>query len=220
MDNDNKALVALMDLVLAMADALEAPTATQRAKARWRMAAERREVAGWRETLYLLGTEANRQALEASVRQARSNPMLNCPGCGASDQQPCRGISTDCRTRNNDALPCDGQERATRRAGLGAVVSDGAEAKAAVEVSRRRYDAWLRGLGKTTVLVDPIEVDDSRVTDGHQDDPYAGCTCSWCEQRRATKSHAPVVHLDLRPKADGHQCCGGKPDCGCRSVGG
>ena len=162
MSNDNKALVALTDLVQAMADVLEAPTDTQRAKAMRKLAATKW---GWKETL-------------AQTRQ----------------------------------------ERATGRPGLGAVVADGLEAKAAVEATVRRWEAYAKsrrelqrhglteaeklwrgseGLGVRPVRwqlmqelrdmngepVDPIEADDSRVTDGHQ-------------------------------------CCGGKPDCGCRSVGG
>jgi len=126
--NDNKALVALMDLVLAMADVLEAPTATQRAKAAGRMAAERREVEGWRER-----------------------------DCGRLQQ-------------------------ATGQHGLGRYVGDGAEAKAAVGATVRRWEAY-RERYRQTVTDPPLEADDSRVTDGHQ-------------------------------------CCGGKPDCGCRSVGG
>ena len=162
MSNDNKALVALTDLVLAIVEVLEAPTDTQRAKAMRKLAATKW---GWKETL----------------AQAR-------------------------------------QERATGRPGLGAVVSDGLEAKAAVEATVRRWEAYAEsrrelqrhglteaeklwrgseGLGVRPVRwqlmqelrdmngepVDPIEADDSRVTDGHS-------------------------------------CCGGKPDCGCRSVGG
>ena len=163
MSNDTQAaLRALMDLVLAMVDVLEAPTDTQRAKAMRKLAATKW---GWKETL----------------AQAR-------------------------------------QERATGRPGLGAVVSDGLEAKAAVEATVRRWEAYAEsrrelqrhglteaeklwrgseGLGVRPVRwqlmqelrdmngepVDPIEADDSRVTDGHS-------------------------------------CCGGKPDCGCRSVGG
>ena len=126
--NDKAALRALMDLVLAVVDVLEAPTATQRAKARGRMVAERREVEGWRER------------------------------------------------------DCGSLELATRQARAGAVVSDGLEAKAAVEATVRRWEAY-RERYRQTVTDPPLEADDSRVTDEHS-------------------------------------CCGGKPDCGCRSVGG
>jgi hypothetical protein len=35
------------------------------------------------------------------------SPLLWCPGCGANDSTHCKGISTDCRTRNGNSLPCD-----------------------------------------------------------------------------------------------------------------
>ena len=127
MDNDKKALIALMELVLAMVDVLEAPTATQARKAHDRVLAERREVEGWRETLYLMGTEANRRRLEDAVRQAR----------------------------------------------LGDVVVQGLAAQTAVAATERRLRAW-QGL-------EPIEADDSRVTDGHKccgGKPDCGCVRS------------------------------------------
>jgi len=145
MNNDTEAaLRALMDLVSAMADVLEAPTATQRAKAAGRMAAERREVEEWRKSV--------RPHYPMEELLAQSRP-----------------------------------QQATGRGRFGAVVSDGQEAKAAVEATVRRWEAYAesrRELGRLSLnAYEALEADDSRVTDGHQ-------------------------------------CCGGKPDCGCRSVGG
>jgi hypothetical protein len=129
--NNKATLQALMDLVLAIVEVLEAPTDTQRAKAMRKLAATKW---GWKETL-------------AQTRQ----------------------------------------ERATGRVGLGRYVGDGQEAKAAVEATVRRWEAYAesrRELGRLSLKAyEALEADDSRVTDGHQ-------------------------------------CCGGKPDCGCRSVGG
>ena len=177
MSNDNKALIALMDLVLAIADLSLARHGETREPAD-RVRAERREVAGWRETLHLLCTEANRRVLEDAVKQKAAREMDEA--FYGRSQQP------------------------TGRPGLGAVVADGQEAKAAVEATVRHWKAYAekqrRGSEGVGVCpsrwmlaqelkdlagepVDPIEADDSRVTDGHQ-------------------------------------CCGGKPDCGCRSVGG
>ena len=169
MSNDNKALVALMDLVLAMADVLEAPTATQRAKAAGRMAAERREVEGWRER-----------------------------DCGRLQQ-------------------------ATGQHGLGRYVGDGAEAKAAVEATLRRWEAYAdkarkREIDKVVVWrgSEGVGVRPSRwmLTQELQDlagnplDPHFGL-----------EAHEGLEADDSRI-TDGHRCCGGKPDCGCRSVGG
>ena len=127
MADTNQALVALMDLVLAMVDVLDAPTATQARKARDKVLAERREVEGWRETLYLMGTEANRRRLEA----------------------------------------------ATRLAVAAGVVDAGEAARTAVAATERRLRAW-QGL-------EPIEADDSRITDGHKccgGKPDCGCARS------------------------------------------
>lgn len=160
--NDKAALRALMDLVLAVADVLEAPTATQRAKAAGRMAAERREVEGWR--------ERDCERLEA-VRTARRS------GAVVSDGQQAKA-AVEATVRRWEAYT----EKARRREIDKVVVSRGSEG-VGVRPSRWMLMQELRDLGKATVLVDPIEADDSRVTDGHS-------------------------------------CCGGKPDCGCRSVGG
>ena len=62
--NDKKALIALMDLVLALADALEAPTATQRGKAMERVRDERQEIAGWHKALVTPTPEEIMEGLE------------------------------------------------------------------------------------------------------------------------------------------------------------
>ena len=64
MGNDKKALIALMDLVLALADALEAPTATQRGKAMERVRDERQEIAGWHKALVTPTPEEIMEGLE------------------------------------------------------------------------------------------------------------------------------------------------------------
>lgn len=65
------------------------------------------------------------------------------------------------------------QDGVTRRLGLGAGASSGEAARAAVEATKRRYDRMRNN--------DPIEADDSRVTDGHKccgGKPDCGCAGS------------------------------------------
>lgn len=161
--NDKKALIALMDLVLALADYATTPPG-HRNKVIFEVRAKQREAAGWRETLHLLGTEANRKEREDSVWQARQLEALY-PGR---------------------------QERATRPQGHGAVAADGQAAKTAVAATERRMRAWQgladmrvnvvqQGSGESWAHQEPIEADDSRITDGHKccgGKPDCGCARS------------------------------------------
>lgn len=156
-NTESQALIALMDLVMAMVDVLEAPTATQARKAHDRVLAERREVEGWRETLRILSTDANRQRLTGV-----------CHACAYPDY--CRGTG---RCFSTGAIPPTAQERPTGLRQELAVSRDGQAARTAVAATERRMRAWY-GL-------EGLEGDDSRITDGHKccgGKPDCGCARS------------------------------------------